>query len=104
MSGVWKRSHGRATKTPPDERGGNSYARPTATAPHLDSTHGSPEGGGGGMSALEERAVRLKGSFGRKLAILAEKCWIDGAWPQPSASRSAAARPASGPRPARWRR
>ena len=38
MSGVWKRSHGRATKTPPDERGGNRYVRPTATAPHLDST------------------------------------------------------------------
>src|SRR6516164_8471885 len=30
--------HGRATKAPPDERGGNRHARPTATAPHLDST------------------------------------------------------------------
>ena len=38
MSGVWKRSHGRTSEAPPDERGGNSYARPTATAPHLDST------------------------------------------------------------------
>ena len=35
MSGVWKRSHGRTSEAPPDERGGNRYARPTATAPHL---------------------------------------------------------------------
>src|SRR6516165_6119479 len=39
MSGVWKRSHGRASKAPPDERGGNRYVRPPATAPPLDSTH-----------------------------------------------------------------
>ena len=39
MSRIWKRSHGRATKAPPDERGGNRYVRPTATAPHLDSTN-----------------------------------------------------------------
>src|SRR5271163_4188082 len=38
MRGVWKRSHGRATKAPPDERGGNRHARPNAAAPHLDST------------------------------------------------------------------
>jgi len=36
---VWKRSHGRTSEAPPDERGGNSYARPTATAPHSDSTN-----------------------------------------------------------------
>src|ERR1700691_396788 len=38
MSGVWKRSYGRDTKAPPDERGGNIHARPNAAAPHLDST------------------------------------------------------------------
>src|SRR5690242_10214921 len=39
MSGVWKQSHGRTSEAPPNERGGNRYVRPTATAPHLDSTH-----------------------------------------------------------------
>src|SRR6478672_6436201 len=38
MSGMWKRSHGRTSKAPPDERGGYRYVRPTATASHLDST------------------------------------------------------------------
>src|SRR5271166_5088766 len=38
MRGVWKRSHGRATKAPPDERGGNRHARPNVTAPHSYST------------------------------------------------------------------
>jgi len=38
MRGMWKRRYGRATKAPPDERGGNRHARPTATAPHPDST------------------------------------------------------------------
>src|SRR5258708_420772 len=38
MREVWNRSQGGPGKAPPDERGGNRYARPTATAPHLDST------------------------------------------------------------------
>ena len=38
MSRMWKRSHGRTSKAPPDERGGNRYVLPKATAPHLDST------------------------------------------------------------------
>jgi hypothetical protein len=44
MSGVWRRGHGRTSKAPPDERGGNRYVRPTTTAPHLDSTDYGPTG------------------------------------------------------------
>src|SRR5882672_7799657 len=39
MSGMWKRSHGGTIEAPPDERGGNRYVLPNATAPHLDSTN-----------------------------------------------------------------
>src|SRR5664279_1378715 len=35
---MWKRSHGETIEAPPDERGGNRYILPNATAPHLDST------------------------------------------------------------------
>jgi len=33
MSGMWKRSHGGTIEAPPDERGGNGYVLPNATAP-----------------------------------------------------------------------
>src|SRR5271168_468559 len=39
MSGMWKRSHGGTIEAPPNERGGNRYVLPNATAPHLDSTY-----------------------------------------------------------------
>lgn len=34
---MWKRSHGGTIEAPPDERGGNRYVPPNATASHLDS-------------------------------------------------------------------
>src|SRR3954453_18667507 len=64
MGGMWKRSHGRTSKAPPDERGGYRYVRPTATAPHLDSTH-----------------PRLRGTFrrGRLTVPLRTLRWVLGA-------------------------
>src|SRR5580704_2170469 len=49
MSGMWKRSHGRTSEAPPDERGGYRYVRPTVTAPHLDSTRSSRDCGENAM-------------------------------------------------------
>src|SRR5215470_13617908 len=40
MSGMWKRSHGRTIKAPPDERGGNRYVRPKTTAPRSFNARG----------------------------------------------------------------
>ena len=60
MRGMWKRGYGRATKAPPDERGGNRHARPTATAPHPDSTD-KPE------RRLSDRSEDLRGTVPHRL-------------------------------------
>src|SRR6266498_3869751 len=54
MSGMWKRSHGGTAKAPPDERGGNRYVQPTATAPHLDSNHKQKQANQECWSALSQ--------------------------------------------------
>jgi hypothetical protein len=56
MSGMWKRSHGGTIEAPPDERGGNRYVLPNATAPHLDSTKTGKARGEHMFSALPLRA------------------------------------------------
>ena len=55
---VWKRSHGRTSEAPPDERGGNRYVRPTATAPHSDSTQAVARGSSEGCRGFGYLSIR----------------------------------------------
>src|SRR6202011_1140093 len=70
MSGMWKRSHGGTAKAPPDERGGNRYVLPKATAPHLDSTKSRSLGAT--YSAIFFTSSSLRGStrLGKSFAAI----------------------------------
>src|ERR1700757_2700416 len=65
MSGVWKRSQGRTSEAPPDERGGNRYVRPTATAPHSDSTQERDRGAPRGATPHTPPGIRARTTVGR---------------------------------------
>ena len=70
MSGVWRRGQGRTSEAPPNERGGNRYVRPTATAPHLDSTYIDRGDGGENTfiyNQLHAQRDALEAAFGGDL-------------------------------------
>src|SRR5205807_9581266 len=77
MSGVWKRSQGRTSEAPPDERGGNRHVRPTATAPHSDSTDLSRWLGVEGGDELDGPRMAAPGGF-RSFADYAHQ-WLGSA-------------------------
>src|ERR1700687_345642 len=60
MSGMWKRGHGGTIEAPPDERGGNRYVLPNATAPHLDSTPSDVTGLADAVRSLGQSRLHAK--------------------------------------------
>ena len=71
MSGVWKRSHGRTSEAPPDERGGNRYVQPKATAPHLNSTKkGHSKREGRVRRVLDPQAAHGQPQFGARPLLI----------------------------------
>src|ERR1039458_7019182 len=65
---MWKRNHGGTIEAPPDERGGNRYVLPNATAPHLDSTRlGSGGVLGSSLFCPHQRTLTAR-------SVTSEKC------------------------------
>jgi hypothetical protein len=70
MSGMWKRSHGGTIEAPPDERGGNRYVLPNATAPHLDSTKTGPQAANDRCPFFPWKRTFIRATVNRKQALL----------------------------------